>query len=78
MRPGGSVVPGRGPGGRLRCTPVELESRICQLRARVRRLLALHGLSLVVALLVPLVIVAGLADWLIHLDAAVRLASCWA
>ena len=53
--------------------PSELESRIVQLRARVRRLLALHGLSLVVALLVPLVIVAGLADWLIHLDAAVRL-----
>ena len=54
--------------------PSELESRIVQLRARVRRLLALHGLSLVVALLVPLVIVAVLADWLIHLDAAVRMA----
>ena len=54
--------------------PSELESRIFQLRARVRRLLALHGLSLVVALLVPLVIVAVLADWLIHLDAAVRMA----
>ncbi len=53
--------------------PSELESRIFQLRARVRRLLALHGLSLIVALLVPLVIAAVLADWLIHLDAAVRL-----
>jgi hypothetical protein len=54
--------------------PTELESRIYRLRARVRRLLALHGLSLLVALLVPMVIVAVLADWLIHLDAAVRLA----
>jgi hypothetical protein len=60
--------------GGLPMHPSELESRIFQLRARVRRLLALHGLSLLVALLVPLVIVAVLADWLIHLDAAVRMA----
>jgi hypothetical protein len=50
-----------------------LESRISTLRGQVRRLLALHGLSWVVGLLVPIVIVLGLADWLIHLDPAVRM-----
>jgi hypothetical protein len=51
-----------------------LESRINALRSQVRRLLALYGLSWVVGLLIPTVIVLGLADWLIHLDAVVRLA----
>ncbi len=51
-----------------------LESRISTLRARVRRLLALHGLSRVVACTVPLVVLACLADWLAHFDAGVRLA----
>src|SRR5262245_42522720 len=54
--------------------PRQLESRIVSLRARVRRVLALHGLGWVVGLTVPLVILACLADWLAHLDTAVRLA----
>ena len=40
----------------------------------VRRLLALHGLSWVLGLIVPLVILAGLADWLFHLDSVIRAA----
>ena len=52
-----------------------LESRIAALRGQVRRLLALHGLSWVVGVVVPLVILAGLADWLFHLDVVVRLAA---
>ena len=51
-----------------------LESRIAALRGQVRRLLAFHGLSWMVAAVVPLVILAGLADWLFHLDLFVRLA----
>src|SRR5258707_7075111 len=50
-----------------------LEARIARLRGQVRRLLALHGVSRVVGVLVPLIVLAGLADWLIHLDAVVRL-----
>ena len=53
-------------------TPRELEARIAALRAAVRRLLALHGLSRVIALIVPLVVLAGLADWLLHLDPVIR------
>lgn len=53
--------------------PSDLESRIATLRGQVRRLLALHGVSWVIGLVVPVVIVLGLADWLIHLDPAVRL-----
>src|SRR5689334_2864104 len=52
-----------------------LEARIAALRGRVRRLLALHGLSWVVGALVLAVIAAGLADWLVHLAAEVRLAA---
>ena len=51
-----------------------LESRISSLRGQVRRLLVFHGLSWIVAAVVPLVILAGLADWLFHLDVFVRLA----
>ena len=44
------------------------------LRGQVRRLLALHGLSWVRRRCwSPLIILAGLADWAIHLDALVRL-----
>jgi hypothetical protein len=50
-----------------------LVSRIATLRARVRRLLALHGLGWVVGVVVPLVVLAGLADYWIHFDAGVRL-----
>ncbi len=50
-----------------------LESRIGALRGQVRRLLALHGMGWVVGLVIPVVVVLGLADWLIHLDPAVRL-----
>ncbi len=55
-------------------TPVQLESRIAALRSSVRRLLALHGLSRVLGLIVPLVILAGIADWLFHLDGMIRAA----
>ena len=55
-------------------TPRQLESRIRGLRASVRRLLALHGLSWVLGLIVPLAILAGFADWLFHLDAVIRAA----
>ena len=55
-------------------TARQLESRIQALRASVRRLLALHGICWVVGLLLPLVIAAGLADWLFHLDAGIRAA----
>ena len=55
-------------------TPVQLESRIAALRSSVRRLLALHGLSRVLGLIVPLVILAGIADWLFHLDGVIRAA----
>jgi len=50
-----------------------LVTRIATLRSRVRRLLALNGLSWVVGVTVPLLVLAGAADWLIHLDAGVRL-----
>ena len=55
-------------------TPRQLESRIRALRGSVRRLLALHGLSWVLGLIVPLVILAGFADWLFHLDSVIRAA----
>ena len=55
-------------------TPVQLEARIAALRSSVRRLLALHGLSWVLGLIVPLIILAGLADWLFHLDGMIRAA----
>lgn len=50
-----------------------LEKRIGSLRGRVRRLLALHGTSWVVAGLVLTVLAAGLLDWLFHLSREVRL-----
>jgi hypothetical protein len=50
-----------------------LESRIATLRAQVRRILALHGMSWVVGLVVPIVIALGLLDWMFHLDSLVRL-----
>lgn len=49
-----------------------LESRIAALRGRVRRLLALHGLSRVVGAMLLAVVAAGLADYLLNLDAPVR------
>ena len=55
-------------------TARQLESRIKALRTSVRRLLAMHGLGWVVGLLLPMVIAAGLADWLFHLDSVIRAA----
>lgn len=52
-----------------------LESRIATLRARVRRILALHGLSWVISLVLPVIVALGFLDWLVHLDAAVRFAA---
>src|SRR5262249_43107772 len=54
-------------------TAQQLESRISALRASVRRLLALHGLCWVLGMVLPLIILAGLADWLFHLDSTIRL-----
>ena len=51
-----------------------LESRISALRGQVRRLLVFHGVSWLIAAVVPLMLLAGLADWLFHLDVFVRLA----
>ncbi len=53
-------------------TPLQLESRIKGLRNSLRRLLALHGLAWLVGVVVPILIVAGLADWQFHLDFVVR------
>ncbi len=50
-----------------------IEARIAALRGQVRRLLALHGLSRLVLGLATAVLVACLADWLIHLVPEVRL-----
>lgn len=50
-----------------------LETRIASLRGQVRRLLALHGLGRIVAIAVPVVLFACLADYLIHLATEVRL-----
>src|SRR5438270_159349 len=50
-----------------------LEARISALRGRVRRLLALHGLSWVVAAVLLAVVACGLTDWAIHLAREVRL-----
>ncbi len=55
-------------------TPLQLESRIKGLRNSLRRLLALHGLAWLVGVVVPILIVAGLADWQFHLDFVVRAA----
>ncbi len=52
----------------------DVVSRIRSLRANIRRLVALHGLSWLVGLLLPLAILAGVADWLFHLDAVIRAA----
>lgn len=51
-----------------------LESRIAALRRRVRGLVVVHGLSRIVAGLLPMVLLACLADWAVHLDPLVRLA----
>ncbi|MHC5543786.1 hypothetical protein ACYOEI_36630, partial [Singulisphaera rosea] len=53
--------------------PSPLETRLARLRAQVRRLMALHGLGLMTGILLPIVVLLGLADWLVHLDTFVRL-----
>ena len=50
-----------------------IEARIAALRGQVRRLLALHGLSRLVFGVATAILVAGSADWLIHLAPEVRL-----
>ncbi|MBY0397537.1 MAG: DUF4175 domain-containing protein, partial [Thermoleophilia bacterium] len=50
----------------------QLTSRIARLRGQVRRLLAVHGLGRTVAVVVPLILLACLADWLFHLDSVAR------
>ncbi len=51
-----------------------LHARIAALRGRVRRLLALHGLSLVLAGFALFVLAVGLADYFVHLVGPVRVA----
>ena len=53
-------------------TTHQLESRLTTLRGQVRRLLAVHGLSRLVALTVTLGVVFGFLDWLFHLDSVIR------
>ena len=53
-------------------TARQLESRIGALRGSLRRLLALHGMSWVLGVSLPLFIAAGFVDWLFHLDAMIR------
>lgn len=53
-------------------TARQLESRIGALRGSLRRLLALHGMSWVIGVALPLFIAAGFVDWLFHLDAVIR------
>ena len=53
-------------------TPRQLESRIRALRGSLRRMLALHGFSWVLGVIVPLVILAGFCDWLFQLDSGIR------
>ncbi len=53
-------------------TARQLESRIGALRKSVRTLLALHGICWVLGLVLPMLIAVGLADWLFHLDPAIR------
>ena len=52
--------------------PTPLHSRLHSLRGRVRRLLALHGLSLIVAAVAVFTLLACLADWAIQLASEVR------
>ncbi|GIW86778.1 MAG: hypothetical protein KatS3mg108_1102 [Isosphaeraceae bacterium] len=49
-----------------------LERRLATLRRQVRRLLALHGLGIVVAGLLASVLFACLLDWLFHLSREIR------
>ena len=60
-------------GGEAELETRHLEFRIAGLRASVRRLLALHGLGRVVGITIPLLMVVGALDWLIHFDSVVRL-----
>ncbi len=48
--------------------PGTLFARLTRLRRRIRRLVWTHGLSRVFAIVVGLLLVAGLADWALHLD----------
>ena len=50
-----------------------IEGRIAALRGQVRRLLALHGLSWLVAGLAVAILLAGSLDWLVRLAPEVRL-----
>lgn len=51
-----------------------LQERLAELRAKVRQLLWLYGLSWLVAVLLGALLVVGCVDWLLHLDdAGVRL-----
>ncbi len=64
----------------------DLLDRIASFRGRVRRLLGVYGLARVAALALAIVLVAGWADWAIHLASPIRIlellalvgASAWA
>lgn len=50
----------------------DLLNRIAALRGRIRRLLAIYGLARVTAIFLGVLLVAGWADWLIHLAGPIR------
>lgn len=50
----------------------DLLNRISALRGRIRRLLATYGLARVAAFILAILLLAGWADWLIHLASPIR------
>jgi hypothetical protein len=51
-----------------------LQERLAELRAKVRQLLWLHGVSWLIAVLLGTLLIVGCCDWMLHLDdAGVRL-----
>jgi hypothetical protein len=51
----------------------DLLIRISALRGRIRRLLATYGLARVAALFIGILLLAGWADWAVHLASPIRL-----
>jgi hypothetical protein len=53
-------------------SPPIIEARLEGLRRRISRMLGLHGISWIIAVSLGIVLVSGLADWLLDLSAGVR------
>ena len=45
-----------------------LQDRLAQLRRRLRQLLLLNGLSWLATIVVGALLIAGIVDWMVHLD----------